>query len=84
MMGDSSTKSGVTIGYDSCRPETEREKLTSDPPSLPIMHITAADSGLADMNTNIPWILEWRDWAIFKRDILDSAENKRAVCVLDC
>ena len=43
------------------------------------MHIAAADSGLADMDTNIPWVVERRDRTVFKRDILDRAEDKRAI-----
>lgn len=51
-----------------------RENEVSDAPSLPVMHITSADSSLLNPNPDIVLVLQIWDWPIFESNIFDSSK----------
>lgn len=56
-----------------------KSRLTAYSPALPVVHIAAADASLADLNADIPGVMERGDAAVFKGEVLDGAENEGGV-----
>lgn len=46
------------------------------------MQIAPADACLADLDPDIPGVLQLRNGSVFKCDVLDCPEDERGVCVL--
>lgn len=47
------------------------------------MYIAATNTRLCDANTNVPGVLECKNWSFLEGDLFHGAEDKRGVGILD-
>ena len=52
------------------------ENKVANTSPLPVVYIAAAYACLRDVNADFMFVAELRDFAIFERDVFDSAEDK--------
>lgn len=55
------------------------EDEVADATALPVMHVTAADAGLFNVDANVMLVAELWNGTLFERDVLDGMEDESLV-----